>query len=39
MYRALAVCIFEVGDICMLVRVSGIPAGIEMGIMGTIVIA
>ena len=34
-YRALAVCIFEVGDIWMLVKVFGIPAGTEMGIMGT----
>ena len=37
-YRALAVCIFEVGNMCMPVWVSCSPAGIEMGKMGTIVI-
>ena len=38
MYRALAVYIFEVGNMCVLVWASYIPAGIEMGKMGTIVI-
>ena len=39
MYRALAVCIFEVGNMWMLVWVSGMAAGIEMGMVGAIVIA
>ena len=38
-YRALAVCIFEVGNMSLLVWVSGIPAGIETGMVGTNVIA